>query len=303
MTLNFVAPDAGAWIVQALQEQGRDADTANLVAGQVPRGFAAYARIFHPAMGADGQPVRWEAIAKRRGSTMHALAQFAALSGIGEDGVPLAEDSWEGEAPGWDGLGASELRAIAPLLAAHTATPDDIHLALWNGLAFIHGGDQVEVVIENDPALSEEENARRAEELAARAKAPAFSEEVRNAPTLQIGSGYRSFYVFRGDAEDLASPLWARTSLGEQRQSPNLAWPQDRAWLMSTELYEDSTIIGGSRALIDALLGCAGIEAWEVDADSRLDAAGDTRNELPAADDEPFDPEELAGEYFQEEGN
>jgi hypothetical protein len=120
---------------------------------------------------------------------------------------------------------------------------------------------------------------------------------------LQIGSGYRSFYVFCGDGQDLASPLWARTSLGEQRQSPNLAWPRDRAWLLSTELYEDSTIVGGSRELIDALLECTGIEAWEVDADSRLDAAGDTRNELPAPDSEPFDPEELAGEYFEGEGN
>ena len=298
MTLNFTAPDAGAWIVAALQEQGRDADTANLVAGQVPRGYEAYARIFHPAMGPDGQPVRWAQIAARRGTTMHALAQFAALSGIGEDGGPLAEDSWEGEAPGWDGLGAAELRAMAPLLAAHTTTPEQIHLALWNGLAFIHGGDQVEVVIADDPALDAQQNAQRAAELAAKAKAPAFSDAVRNAPTLQIGSGYRSFYLFTGDGQDLASPLWARTSLGEQRQSPNLAWPQDRNWLMSTELYEDSTIVGGTRALIDALLGCAALEAWEVQADSRLDAAGDTRNELPEADTVPFDPEELAGEYF-----
>lgn len=303
MTLNFVAPDAGAWIVQALEEQGSEKDTANLVSGQVPGGFAAYARIFHPAVGLDGQPVRWSKIAGGRGTTMHPLAQFAALSGIGEDGVPLAEDSWEGEAPGWDGLGARELAAVAPLLAAHTGTPGEIHLALWNGLAFIHGGDQVEVLIEDDPALGERENQERAAKLAAAAKAPAFSDEVRNAPLLQIGSGYRSFYVFRGDADDLASPLWARTSTGEQRQSPNLAWPKDRAWVLSTELYEDSTIVGGSRELIDALLACPGIEALEVQAGSRLDAAGDTLNALPEPDTEPFDPQELAGEYFEGQEN
>lgn len=303
MTLNFTAPDAGAWIVQELEAQGADAENANLVAGQVPRGYGAYARIFHPATGPDGQPVPWSRIAARRGSVMHALAQFAPLSGIGEDGVPLAEDSWEGEAPGWDGLGANELAALAPLLAAHTATPDEIYLALWNGLAFIHGGDQVEVEIADDPLVGAEENARRATELAGAAKAPAFSEDVRNAPMLELGSGYRSFYLFRGNGQDLASPLWARTSLGEQRQAPNMAWPRDRSWLMSTELYEDSTIVGGSRGLIDALLCCTGLEAYEVTADSRLDAAGDTRNELPEADTVPFDPEEQAGEYFAGDGN
>lgn len=303
MTLNFTAPEAGAWIVQELQAQGTDSDTANLVAGQVPRGYDAYARIFHPAMGPNGQSVPWSRIAARRGTVMHALAQFAPLSGIGEDGVPLAEDSWEGDAPGRDGLGGSELVALAPLLAAHTATPDEIYLALWNGLAFIHGGDQVEVVTADDPSLGADENSRRAIELAGKAKDPAFCDEVRNGPMLQLDSGYRSFYLFCGDGGDLASPLWARTSLGEQRQAPNMAWPKDRSWLMSTELYEDSTIVGGSRGLIDALLGCTGLEAYEVTADSRLDAAGDTRNELPEADTVPFDPEELAGEYFAGDGN
>ncbi|MET0871958.1 MAG: hypothetical protein ABWX89_06445 [Paeniglutamicibacter terrestris] len=303
MTLNFVAPDAGAWIVDALQSQGRDAQTANLVSGQVPASYAAYVRIFHPAMGLDGQPVSWGEIAARRGSTMHPLAQFAALSGIGEDGVPLAEDSWEGEAPGWDGLGAQELAAIAPLLVANTQSPDEIYLALWNGLAFIHGGDQVEITIEDDPALSIEQNLVRAADLAAAAKAPAFSHEDRNGPTLTIGSGYRSFYLFSGDGTDLRSPLWARTSLGEQRQSPNLAWPKDRAWILSTELYEDSTIVGGSKELINALLACPGVEALEVSADARLDAQGDTHNQLPIPDATPFDPEELAGEYFAGEEN
>ncbi|MDO5745885.1 MAG: hypothetical protein Q4P23_15630, partial [Micrococcaceae bacterium] len=205
--------------------------------------------------------------------------------------------------PGGDGLGATELSALAPLLAAHTATPDEIYLALWNGLAFIHGGDQVEVDIDDDPSLGAQENARRATELAEAAKTPAFGAGVRNAPMLELGSGYRSFYLFCGDGQDLASPLWARTSLGEQRQAPNLAWPRDRSWLMSTELYEDSTIVGGSRGLIDALLGCPGLEAYEVTADSRLDAAGDTRNALPEADTLAFDPSELAGEYFAGDEN
>lgn len=281
MTLNFVEPKAGSWIIEALDAQARQNDVADLVAGQVPEGYEAYARIFHPALGLDGEAVRWGKIAAKRGTTMHAAAQFTPISGISEDGIALVEDAWEGEAPSSEGLPTSQLAAIAPLLVANTQTPAQIFLGLWNGFAFIHGGDRIEVLLDHDPALSDEENAARHAAANAEAKRPAFSDEVRNGETLHMGSGYRSYYIFEGQEEDLASPLWARTSEGEQRQAPNLAWPEDRAWLLSTELYEDSSIIAGSRALIDQLVACPRIEAHEVSIDTRLDLAGDAINPMP----------------------
>ncbi|PQZ95913.1 hypothetical protein CQ018_01035 [Arthrobacter sp. MYb227] len=281
MTLNFVDPSVGTWIVAALEAQGQQDDVADLAAGQIPSGYEAYARVFHPALGLDGEAVRWGKIAKKRGTTMHGAAQFTPISGISEEGIALLDDAWDGEAPGGDGLPAAQLTAMAPLLAANTQTPEEIFLGLWNGLAFIHGGDQIEVLIDQDSELSEEENAARQAAAKAEAKRPAFSDRVRNGPTLHMGSGYRSYYIFQGTAEDLASPLWARTSEGEQRQAPNLAWPHDRAWILSTELYEDSSIIAGSRALIDALIGCPGLEAYEVRIDTRLDLAGDNINPMP----------------------
>ncbi|MGL3804991.1 hypothetical protein ACSYDW_02740 [Paeniglutamicibacter sp. R2-26] len=283
MTLNFAGPAAGGWILDALTAQAAEPGAADLVAGQVPSGYEAYARIFHPALGLDGEAVRWGRIAAGRGTTMHGGAQFTPVSGIGEDGIALVEDAWEGEAPSGDGLSAADLAALAPILAAHTPGAGKLYLALWNGLAFIHGGDRIEVLHDDDPELGAEENAARREAANAEAKRPAFSEEVRNGPTLQMGSGYRAYYVFEGTFEDLASPLWARTSEGEQRQAPNLAWPEDRSWLLSTELYEDSSIVAGSRALVDALLASAELEAHEVFIDTRLDLEGDAVNPMPVA--------------------
>lgn len=303
MTLNFAGPVAGSWIVEALAAQAAEAQAAgtevsDLVAGQVPAGYAAYARIFHPALGLDGEAVRWGRIATKRGTAMHGGAQFTPVSGLGEDGIALVSDAWEGEAPSGDGLPAADLAAIAPILAAHTQAREEIFLALWNGLAFIHGGDRIEVLYDEDPALSEEENAALRAAANDEAKRPAFSEEVRNGDTLQMGSAYRSFYVFEGTFEDLASPLWARTSEGEQRQAPNLAWPADRAWLLSTELYEDSSIVAGSRALIDALLHSPDLEAHEVAIDTRLDLEGDHVNPMPVEPEEG-DDEDLEGEFAE----
>lgn len=301
MTLKFVEPSAGTWIVAALEAQAQQDDVANLAAGQVPGGYEAYARVFHPARGLDGEAVPWRRIANKRGTTMHGGAQFTPISGISEEGIALVEDAWDGEAPSGDGLPAAQLAAMAPLLAANTQTPEQIFLGLWNGLAFIHGGDQIEVLVEYDPELSDEENAARLAAANAEAKRPAFSDQVRNGPTLHTGSGYRSYYIFEGNAEDLASPLWARTSDGEQRQAPNLAWPQDRAWVLSTELYEDSSIIAGSKALIEALTRCPQLEAHEVSIDTRLDLEGDEINPMPEGipgdDDEPGLGDILDGEF------
>lgn len=279
MALYFTGPEPGQWIVDALDAEGTAG--RDIVAGQVPRGFEAYVRIFHPALDLDGNPVPWSAIAQERGTLMHGEAQFAAVSGISDDGSALVEDAWDGDNPTSEGLPAPELAAAAGILAAHTATPREIHLGLWNGFAFIHGGDAVTVLVDTDPDLNEEEQAAEEARLNAEAKRPGFEDAVRNGALLELGDAYRALYLFEGDTADLAAPLWASSNLGDERRSPNLAWPRDRAWMLSSEIYEDSTIVGGSIELIRALVACPELEAHAVTADSRLDFHGDTLNPSP----------------------
>ncbi len=61
-------------------------------------------------------------------------------------------------------------------------------------------------------------------------------------------------------------------------QSPNLAWPDDRAWCVATEVDLDSTYVGGSTALAEALLADQHIEAWPVRVDDPIDHGSDHLN-------------------------
>jgi hypothetical protein len=54
--------------------------------------------------------------------------------------------------------------------------------------------------------------------------------------------------------------------------SPNLIWPTDRAWLLASEIDFDSTLIGGSDALVEAIMDSDGIEAARVGATDSLAA-------------------------------
>lgn len=283
MALKFAGPEPGRWIVEALAGDLTDPGAAQTVAGQIPGGFEAYARIFHPARDDDGRAVRWAAIAAGQGTELHGEAQFAGVSGLDDTGHPWREDAWEGEPPSGDGLPQPDLAALAAVLARHTGTPDRLYLALWNGYAFIHGGDAVSVLSADTGGL-DEETAEREERLERELKRPAFGPDVLGGPMLELGDeGYRAYFVFSGTSADLAHPLWKRGSSFEERQAPNMAWPADHAWMLSTELYEDSTIVGGSAELVRALAGDPDLEVRAVTRDSRLDLAGDTVNPRPEA--------------------
>ena len=53
----------------------------------------------------------------------------------------------------------------------------------------------------------------------------------------------------------------ASAALTMQEQTPNLWWPQDRAWCVATEIDLAWTYVGGPAGMIERLLGEARIEA------------------------------------------
>jgi hypothetical protein len=59
---------------------------------------------------------------------------------------------------------------------------------------------------------------------------------------------------------------------------PQLIWPADHAWVLASEIDWDSTIVAGSRALIDAVLAFDVVEAFAVDADDSLMSHADLIN-------------------------
>jgi hypothetical protein len=72
---------------------------------------------------------------------------------------------------------------------------------------------------------------------------------------------------------DPTDPFW--------REAPSLIWPADRAWFVASEVDFDSTVIGGSRSLVDALLETPDLEVFEVTPQTKLTAFSDKRNPLP----------------------
>lgn len=264
MQNNHLPASAGEWIIES-----RACAAPGTIAAQVPAGYEAYVRILHPAMDEDGAPVRWAAIAATRNHRLEGADPFEDVSGLDEHGDPLSDDAWvDGDVPAYE-LPIDQWRVLARILVEHLGT-GGLVAGLWAGYAFIEGGERIQIDFETDPQASAEDNEQaRARELA-RAQQPGLPEEIRNSPTLDLGGGYRNYHLFAVDREQLASPLWAVTAAGEQRQRPGLVFAQDRSWMLSTEPYDDSTIVGGSRSLIQAITAAAQLEAIEVSELTRI---------------------------------
>src|SRR6478735_6930414 len=153
---------AGDWIRERLDDPARDrmgrirrGDRSATMHMVVPRGFAAYARIFHPAsrdrpVGVawpplpygkhvkeweafhaarpefDSERVSWAGTASAFGTTMHGLAQWHRLAGPrlteGEDG-PRDAAGWRYSEPLEGALEPDLVSAVANVLARYTSTP------------------------------------------------------------------------------------------------------------------------------------------------------------------------------------
>jgi hypothetical protein len=76
-----------------------------------------------------------------------------------------------------------------------------------------------------------------------------LQERVYEAPVVAIPD--RTFFLLRGAIKDVTTTL---DDVEWIYQSPNLWWPEDRAWCVATEIDFSWTYVGGSRACIDELL-------------------------------------------------
>lgn len=126
-----VQPDASAaaWIATALAPA-----VPRVVTSLVPRGFAAYARVLHPAVryeGDDDVEVTWAAVARHNGRTAHGLMQWAAVTGSWDFVADLDQPEVWNDAPAEGHLPVAVAARLAAVLARHTAAADDC----WFGLA------------------------------------------------------------------------------------------------------------------------------------------------------------------------
>lgn len=254
---------AGDWIRPRLGGWGT-------VTGLLPGGFDAYARVLHPVVGrlpgaaddAPWLPMRWADVAAVTGRTVHPLVQWHRLIGY-EGPEPWSPRSalWPEGEPRPGSLALPQLEALCRALAPHTATPDGCLIAMWEGWGALNGGS-VRLTIEDGRTTAVEPLPR------------AFTDAEWAAPRFRLPD--RDYLLLAGPLDAVADV--ARGPVDDDGQSPALVWPQDRAWCVSTEVDHDSTVVGGSRAAVDAVLADPALEAVEVGPDDSLAFDADAVN-------------------------
>lgn len=316
-------PSAGAWLRERL-----DADYETMH-GVVPRGFPAYARIFHPAIArslpgrtiptADelvrmpepeqralmaefvDEPVSWAQTAAAFGTVLHPLAQWQRIVRTPPDGdwrTRIAPDGREFTAPMEGELDPTLLATIAAHLVDHAQTPDAGFATLWEGRGGLLGFFGVTpsrsfLTFTDDPnhqAMLERSAHDPFNNVFRRPtwQEGILSREISEGPRLDLPG--RDHVLFSAPPRAFADPEWVlhvpwRDLPAEEHgfppsaQSPSILWPEDRAWVMVSEVDYDSTIVAGSSALIEALCADEQLEAlplpegaaltWDADAVNR----------------------------------
>jgi hypothetical protein len=223
---------------------------------------------------------------------MHPLAQWNALVRApltaGAQQV-VAPDGRTIDGPSAGQLDAGILTLLARVLRQHTTTPDAGSVAVWEGWGDLVGSMRLPSANATFGWLS------------GRGVQDAFNDafrretwhdgilprEVSEGPRLHLPG--RDHVLFSGGIAQFADPGWERTvpwrdAVDEQQggdpwaYSPSLIWPDDHAWVVVTEVDWDSTVIAGSRALIDAICATPGVEALELPADASLQYDADEVN-------------------------
>lgn len=212
------------------------------VGSVVPRGFAAYARLFHPAYRSEpgttssSIEVTWAQIAEANGKVAHRMMQFPNLTGSRDN--DLGQLGVFDRPPDEGSLPHSYAGRLADMLSRFTTTPESCWFGVWEGW----GASRMRLGL---------------------------------APTFEIPG--RSMYLLRGPLVALTQSI----SVEPTYQSASLCWPEDRAWCLATDIDLESTYVGGSAACIRALLDRPGLEGLACDISDGISYMADTINPLP----------------------
>ena len=206
----------------------------------LPEGFAAYARIFHPAYLNKGEkrPVRWSTVASWTGRTVHPLMQFERIAGLNEDPHVMYEDPPWGSHPRMGSVPERECRTLVEVLRSFTSTPGNCFFCLWEGYRNID---------------------TRLYKASSQVRAPG-----------------RDYLLFRGSIDAIMAFI---TRDGHfWGHSPNIWWPEDRASCVATDIDLYDTYAGGRIECIEAIMSNQDLETLPTTLDARLDPGGDIIN-------------------------
>ena len=153
-------------------------------------------------------------------------------------------------------LEAHALSALCGVLATRTTTADRCWFAVWEGWGWPRPGSSTRVVASSDSGQVPEPVREAPDEWRLRLEAPTFV------------LPFRTYLLYGG-------PLEAALRIGDWvtadwfiAQSPSIFWPDDHAWCVATEIDFDSTLVGGSAELIDAVVASPDLAAAQIEPDA-----------------------------------
>jgi hypothetical protein len=233
------------------------------VTSVVPDGYPAYVRICHPATDKDGNQVGWSEVARATDRQSHPLMQWHALVGS-SDPFNFKGSLWVGENPERGNLDPRMLAILCDLLAGHTTAANDCFFCLWGG----YGDLENYGWLEGDASKETREIADREQHI--------FSSNEREGPRLHLPD--RDYLVLIGSLSGALRIGWWIGDRSFRHQSPNLFWPADRAWCVASEIDFDSTLVGGSVELVEAIIRHPMLDAWAIEPQDSLAADADKVN-------------------------
>lgn len=265
----------------------------------IPRGFRAYARVFHPAFRErpidaswppEGDPDAWARFSAQEieaewvswAETARALGTTRTVASEWEDivGSTAPADDWRYDEPTRGELDPVSLASLASLLSGHTSTPNDGHCAVWDGWGGMVGfvGSRGSMAglraafSDSAPASTSRHRALIREsfrDTAFRSKGwnpGLLDDQISRGPRLRLAE--HDYVLFREAPTLWADPSWPGNvpwSEGDEAHAPSVIWPADRAWLIVTAPHAHSSVVAGSAEAISALLADPSCEAVTVD--------------------------------------
>ena len=118
-------PAPGRWVEGALGSRLAPVEAL------VPRGYGAYARLFHPALTHEDRPVRWSTVVEWSGKTYHSLMSFEGIS-VPQSRYGSADQPWDDE-PEHGSMEIEDIVALSSFLSDYTGTPNEYYFAVWDG--------------------------------------------------------------------------------------------------------------------------------------------------------------------------
>lgn len=213
------------WIASRLH--GFCEDTGSVI----PEGFDAYCRIFHPLRRHEPNAISrtWAQVAAQNGRIAHPEMQIHMISHpVGLTPVKYDLNDYINELD-WGELPLPERTILVETLRPFTSTPEQCWFCVWEGFGGIDfGGSSERVRLPN-------------------------RDYVLYAGPIEIALAA----LDTGPAEFASNPAvqpW-------DSHSPNLWWPEDRAWFVATEIDHAWSYVGGTKGLIASLLTTDGLEA------------------------------------------